>query len=99
MNNREIPFFIAGLVAGVLAGVTTALLLAPQSGKETRTRIREKGIELEGKAHEAYDHAKARVETTSDQIRHKADETVAKMEGVFTHSKNERADEFEQAVT
>jgi gas vesicle protein len=99
MSNKEIPFFFTGFVAGALVGVTAALLLAPQSGKETRAQIREKGIELEGKAHEAYDQAKARVETTSEQIRHKADETVAKMEGAFAHAKNERADEFEQTAT
>ena len=35
-----------GLLVGSLAGVVTMLLLAPQSGKETRDQIEEKAIEL-----------------------------------------------------
>ncbi len=34
------------LLIGGLAGAVTMLLLAPQSGKETRIQIQEKGIEL-----------------------------------------------------
>ena len=37
---------IFGLLVGSLAGVVTMLLLAPQSGKETRDQIEEKAIEL-----------------------------------------------------
>ena len=37
---------IAGIVVGSLAGALTMLLLAPQSGKDTRMQIQEKGIEL-----------------------------------------------------
>jgi gas vesicle protein len=39
-----------GLLAGALAGIVATLLLAPQSGAETRTQIREKGVELKEKA-------------------------------------------------
>ena len=96
--SKEIPFFFAGFVAGALAGVATGLLLAPQSGEETRTQIREKGIELEGKAHETYDQAKTRVKTTTEQIRHKADDTVAKVGGAFHRGQHEPAGEVEGAV-
>ena len=37
---------LAGLLIGGLAGAVTMLLLAPQSGQDTRTQIQEKGIEL-----------------------------------------------------
>lgn len=37
---------LAGMVIGGLAGAATMLLLAPQSGEDTRTQIREKSIEL-----------------------------------------------------
>jgi gas vesicle protein len=36
-----------GLLVGGLAGAVTVLLLAPQSGKDTRMQIREKGIDLQ----------------------------------------------------
>lgn len=35
-----------GMLIGSLAGAVTMLLLAPQSGKETRMQMQEKGIEL-----------------------------------------------------
>src|SRR5690348_12562437 len=37
---------LAGLLVGGLAGALTMLLLAPQSGEDTRTQIQEKSIEL-----------------------------------------------------
>ena len=44
--------FFAGLVIGGLVGATLALLLAPQSGEETRAQIRDKGLEFKGRAEE-----------------------------------------------
>jgi gas vesicle protein len=37
---------LIGLLVGGLAGAGAMLLLAPQSGQQTRSRIREKGIQL-----------------------------------------------------
>ena len=37
---------LVGMVIGGLAGAVAMLLLAPQSGKDTRTQIQKKGIEL-----------------------------------------------------
>ena len=45
-NNSDFGAFLAGFVIGGLVGAATALLLAPQSGEETCTVIRDKGIEL-----------------------------------------------------
>ena len=45
--------FFAGLVIGGLVGATLALLLAPQSGEETRAQIRDKSLELKGRAEES----------------------------------------------
>lgn len=44
--------FFAGLVIGGLVGATLALLLAPQSGEETRAQIRDKSLEFKGRAEE-----------------------------------------------
>lgn len=40
-NNSDLGAFLAGFVIGGLVGAATALLLAPQSGEQTRTRIKE----------------------------------------------------------
>jgi gas vesicle protein len=37
---------LVGMLVGSLTGAVTMLLMAPQSGRETRKQIREKGIEL-----------------------------------------------------
>ncbi len=45
----------AGLLVGVLVGAGTALLLAPQSGEETRTLIRRKARFARHRAGDAWD--------------------------------------------
>ena len=42
--------FLAGILVGGLAGAGTMLLMAPQSGKRTRTQIVHKGLELRDQA-------------------------------------------------
>lgn len=50
--------FLAGFVLGGLVGAAVALLLAPQSGEETRAVLRERGIELKEQADELSADAK-----------------------------------------
>ena len=65
-KNTTTSVFI-GLLVGGLAGAVTMLLLAPQSGKETRKQIEDKSIELRDLATEL-------VDDTASQIRSKANE-------------------------
>jgi len=53
------------MLIGGLAGAVTMLLLAPQSGKDTRMQIREKGIELR-------DRTTKIAEDTLEQVRSNA---------------------------
>jgi gas vesicle protein len=59
MSERDTDFgaYLAGFLIGGLVGAATALLLAPQSGEETRTMIRDKSIELKDKAAESAEDA------------------------------------------
>jgi gas vesicle protein len=51
MSDRDdFGAFLIGFVVGGVAGAVAALLLAPQSGEETRTLIKDKSIELRDKA-------------------------------------------------
>lgn len=45
-NDSDLGAFLAGFVIGGLVGAATALILAPQSGPETRAQIAAKGEEL-----------------------------------------------------
>lgn len=54
--------FFVGLVLGGLVGAALALLLAPQSGEETRAQIRDKGLEFKDRAEEGVLEARSRAE-------------------------------------
>ncbi len=45
-NGSDIGAFMAGFVIGGLVGAATALILAPQSGEETRSQIAARGAEI-----------------------------------------------------
>jgi len=49
--------FVAGLFMGGLLGAGSMLLLAPQSGKDTRDQIQEEGIELRDQVTETVEGA------------------------------------------
>jgi gas vesicle protein len=70
----EVGTFFAGLLIGGLVGAAAALLLAPQSGEETRIMIKDKGIELKDRANEASEKARTRVDTAVGDLRVKTDE-------------------------
>jgi gas vesicle protein len=53
-SNNEGGAFFAGLVIGGLVGAALALLLAPQSGEETRAQIRDRSLEYKDWAEEGY---------------------------------------------
>lgn len=46
MSQRTCSSFMGGLILGSIVGALTALILAPQSGEETRKLMRDKAIEL-----------------------------------------------------
>jgi len=59
---------LIGMLVGGLAGAVTMLLLAPQSGKDTRMQIREKGIELRDRTTEMVEDTMAQVRSNANKI-------------------------------
>jgi gas vesicle protein len=76
-NRDELGAFLIGFVVGGLAGAITALLLAPQSGEETRTVIKDKAIELRDKAGKSMDEAYAQAEAAAAEARGRFEELAA----------------------
>jgi len=69
---------LIGLLVGGLTGAAAMLLLAPQSGQQTRNQIREKGIQLRDQTTAGVKHVleQARIETDgmAAGVREKAEE-------------------------
>jgi gas vesicle protein len=59
---------LVGMVIGGLVGAVAMLLLAPQSGKDTRRQIQEKGIELRDRTTEMVEDTLAQVRTNANKI-------------------------------
>jgi len=51
-DRRDGIGFVFGLLVGALVGASIAVILAPQSGAETRDTLRSKAHEVKGKAQE-----------------------------------------------
>lgn len=65
---KTITGVLVGVLVGGLAGAVAMLLLAPQSGKDTRKQIRERGIELRDRTNEIVDNTVAQVRTQTDKM-------------------------------
>ncbi len=59
---------LVGVLIGGLAGALTMLLLAPQSGKDTRMQIQKKGLELRDRTSEMVEDTLAKVRTNANKI-------------------------------
>ncbi|HCC78234.1 MAG: hypothetical protein A2X25_01290 [Chloroflexi bacterium GWB2_49_20] len=78
-DHDDFGSFLVGFVVGGLTGAVVALLFAPQSGEETRTVIKEKGIELRDKASLTADEAIARAEAAAADAKVRYEELAAEV--------------------
>ena len=89
INENQVPVYhsksnvfgvFVGMLIGGLAGAVTMLLLAPQSGQDTRTQIQEKGIELRDRTTGIVEDAMAQVRLDRNKLtisgRKKAEELL-----------------------
>jgi gas vesicle protein len=86
-DHDDFGAFLIGFVVGGVAGAVAALLLAPQSGEETRALIKDKSIELRDMAAQQADmigtkasgmaeEAKTRGMEAYENVRTRGKETV-----------------------
>jgi gas vesicle protein len=67
-RNTSVLSILAGVLVGSLAGALTMLLLAPQSGKDTRNQIKEKSIELRDRTTDIVEDAMEQVRLNRDKL-------------------------------
>ena len=80
-DNNDFGSFFAGFVIGGLVGAAMALMLAPQSGEETRRIIQDRSIELRDKAVETSQEAIALAEKTMEETRVKTNQSLEELRG------------------
>ena len=69
--------FLSGLLIGGLAGAVAMLFMAPQSGRDTRLQIRNKGMLIRDRVAETADEARQRAGEMAGQARERATEMAA----------------------
>jgi len=98
-SDGDIGAFLAGFVIGGLVGAATALVLAPQSGTETRAYLQTKGEELKRTGEERFSEYKEKadvfVHDAASQVQERArivlDEGKTKIGGVIEKGKEKIA--------
>jgi gas vesicle protein len=70
--------FLSGLFIGGMLGAVIGLLLAPQSGQETRAQLREPGIELKDELQERAAELQEKVPTIVEEQRARIQEAYEK---------------------
>jgi gas vesicle protein len=79
--------FLAGFILGGLVGAAVALLLAPQPGEETRSLLRERGIELKDRADELSTEAMRRAATLQEKSKAAMDAQAARLKEAVEEGK------------
>lgn len=70
---------ISAFAIGGLIGAAAALLMAPHSGEEIRSLIRDKGNELKDRAAETADETKSRVSKSIEDISQQTKDKVSSL--------------------
>ena len=68
-NMKYAGRFVAGILIGGLAGAATLLLVAPQSGKDTRKFIQTKAIELRDKSTTTVGNVSEQISSKAGQVK------------------------------
>ena len=92
-NSGDLGSFLAGFVIGGLIGAGVALLMAPQSGEETRAVIGEKSIELRDRAAETATDVQTRAGEMASQTAQTYDQQVKRIQAAVDAGKSPPAAE------
>jgi gas vesicle protein len=76
-RNNHIGSTILAFALGGLIGAAVALLMAPQSGRETRSMIMNKSNELKERAVETVDETRTKAEKAIDDLAHQTKDRVS----------------------
>lgn len=103
-SNIDTKDFLIGTLIGGIVGATTALLLAPKTGKELRTDLNDQALQLKDKSSEVATMAKEKssnlaqsVSTQTSQAANKVKEFSNNVKTDYTNWRNkDKMDELEE---
>ena len=75
-NMRSIGRLLMGVLVGGLIGAGIALLMAPQSGDQVRSMIRDRSNELKDRAMNTVDDTRSRAESAVRSAKSRAEDLV-----------------------
>lgn len=77
-TERSDNYFALGAIVGAALGAALALLFTPQPGEQTRSKLKEKGIELQHRARQTTPESiELDVESVREDIATAVEETVS----------------------
>jgi gas vesicle protein len=102
-EKNDFGSFLIGFTIGALTGAAVSLLMAPQSGEETRKILKEKTIELKDKASETYvatkekatqlfEEGKEKASQLSEEVKNKAIDAKQKSQVVVEEHQEKLAE-------
>ncbi|MCA9965868.1 MAG: YtxH domain-containing protein [Anaerolineales bacterium] len=71
-NNNDLGAFLAGFVIGGLVGAATAIILAPQSGSETRSQLMNQSQDLRQMSNERLQQVRQQAGEATKDVRDRA---------------------------
>lgn len=87
--------FASGLIIGGLIGAAVAIVLAPQSGEETRDLIRGKAHEFKGKAMDLASDLRDRASDLAEDLRSQAEDLSKRGRDTFDNVRTQFNDAVE----
>ncbi len=95
----EFSAFLIGFIIGGLTGAAISLILAPQSGEETREILRDRAIELRDKAQETAQVAREQVGSTAGEVRNRAGELAQRGQVIVEEQRNRLQNKGSEPLT
>ncbi|OZU89686.1 hypothetical protein CIL03_00665 [Virgibacillus indicus] len=93
-NNINTKDFIIGTLIGSIVGASTALLLAPKSGRELRSDINQGAVQVKDRAQVKGSDWKDKAYTTGSELKRKAMDTTSQ----FTKNASDKTKELTKTV-
>ena len=96
MSKNKSFMFGMGLLAGVVGGLIAGVLYAPESGEESRRKIKEAACELYEKNSPAINEAKKQALENIDLMKYKLERQFRKFNNMIKSKKLLKAKELEE---